>query len=78
MEEDPRTDYRTIVFDAPPASGVTLEVDAADAQPIDGYIVDTVYRLPEGARALIDARGTLATPGGHTGDRWIVLRRVKV
>jgi Peptidase family M28 len=78
VEEHPQTDYRTVVFHAPPATGVSVEIDAADAQPIDGYVVDIVYRLPDDARALIDARGTLATPGGHTGDRWIVLRRVKV
>jgi hypothetical protein len=78
LESDGRSAYRAIVFDAPPPTGVTIEVDAAAAEPIDGYVVDAIYRLPDDARALIDARGTQAAPGGHMGDRWIVLRRVKI
>jgi len=70
--------YRRIAFEAPARRDVTVEIATTAPDSIDGYLLDTTYRLPDGAKALVDARGTLAAPGGHLGDRWIVLRRVKI
>ena len=67
-----------MAFDAPAQREITIEIDTSAPDRIDGYLLDTTYRLPEGAKALVDARGALAAPGGHLGDRWIVLRRVKI
>ncbi len=73
-----RGDYRGVAFEAPAQRDVTIEIDTTAADPIDAYLVDIAYRLPDGAKALVDARGSLAAPGGHLGDRWVVLRRVKI
>ena len=57
---------------------ITIEIDTKSPDRIDGYLLDTAFRLPDGSKPLADARGPLAAPGGHLGDRWIVLRRVKI
>ncbi len=78
IDTNDATDYLEVAFDAPSQRDVTIEIDTSAPDGIDGYLLDTAYRLPDGAKPLIDARGTLAAPGGHRGDRWIVLRRVKI
>ena len=71
-------DYRALSFDAPAQRDITIEIDTTAPDRIDGYLLDIAFRLPDGAKALADARGPLAAPGGHLGDRWVVLRRVKI
>ncbi len=71
-------DYRALSFVAPGQREITIEIDTKSPDGIDGYLLDTAFRLPDGSKPLADARGPLAAPGGHLGDRWIVLRRVKI
>ena len=71
-------DYRALSFVAPGQREITIEIDTKSPDRIDGYLLDTAFRLPDGSKPLADARGPLAAPGGHLGDRWIVLRRVKI
>ena len=70
-------DFRVVRFVAPPADGINVEIDAASPAPIDAYLIDTSYRLPDAAQPLIDARGPLATPV-HDGDSWVVFREVQI
>ena len=68
--------YRVAYFIAPPSEGVSIEVDAT-ADPIDAYVFDNSNSLPDSARVLTQARGQLAVPV-HSGDLWIVYRRVQL
>jgi Peptidase family M28 len=69
--------YRWVYAVAPPADGISIEIDAAGDAPIEAYLVDRAMGLPAGGRSLIDARGVLAMPVNF-GDTWEILSRVKL
>ena len=71
-----KSGYRMVRIVAPPASGVTVEIDATPA-PIDAYVIDSSNSLPDSAHALTQARGGLAVPVNQ-GDRWVVYRRLTI
>jgi hypothetical protein len=73
-DSESRDGYRIVRFVAPRPDAFTLEIDAGP-EPLDIYLIDSSNHLPDGASGLTQARGKLAAPV-HSGDRWVVYRRL--